>query len=569
MYSHYHYINEFIIIMIKNCTILTAICLIFSNFGFTQQIKLDLTKEYQTIVGFGGFWTKDQATIDADYMNQLMNNMGITIFRSSINWDFEPVNDNNDPSVLDESKLNYGTNSNNGKQFEFYRAVKARGGKIIVSVWSIPTWMKDFSDPTTIPDECWNCWNCPKPWTYPIPERRKMCGGVLKPEYYEEYAEYLVAYVKTVKKQTGVDIYALSLQNEPLFANPFESGVMRPKPYAQILNIVGARFEKEGLSTLFFGPESMGEYSWGTGGNQGYVNEMFNLSTAGKNYLDMFAVHGYLDGVANDFGTATGWTALYNALTVKNGKPLWMTETGNLIANNFDTGFKFAKAMHLALKFGHISGWVFWGLDGNVIVDNRVLTHTGNSMKSYYKHIKPGSISVEATTTDANVLVTAYKKGKSIVVVAINNSTSTKTVDLSTGTSTLPTEFKVYRYSANETGNLINTVTNNSFQLTGNSVTTMVYEDLTLTVDEEANLSQTIIVYPTEILNNEINVEYTGQRNLESISLISLEGKVIKNFNVNPSDKKLLLKTDGIEKGLYLLKISTDHSLKSQKIFIK
>lgn len=538
-----------------------------------QQIKIDLSKEYQTIDGFGGFgakkvWWDSAPFYDSEYITTAMENMGCSIFRTQLYFDFEPVNDNNDPNVLDESKLKFGPTSDNGKQFDFLKAITAKGAKTIVSVWTPPSWMKDFSDPKTIPDECYNCWNCPKPWTYPIPENRKMCGGVLKADMYQEYAEYLVAYIKIVKKQTGVDVYGLSIQNEPMFANPFEAAVLSPKPYAAVLKIVGDRFKKEGLTTKFFGPEHMGEYSWGSNGNEGYVNELFNLSTAGKDYLSMYSVHGYLDGVANDFGTADGWSKLYDNVTVKNGKQLWMTETGNAVPNTFDQGFKFAKGMHLALKFGHISGWVFWQLTDNAIVGNK-LTHAGAAMKSYYKYIKNGYINVESSVSDANILVTSYKKGKSLVVVAINNSTAAKTVQLSTGTTALPSSFNVYRYSANELSVAVGAVSNNSFALPANSVTTMVYEDnLNATDNSEELLAESLNIYPTAVTNNEVNVEYTGIGKIEDISLFSTDGRLIKTF-VLTNSTNLTLNTQGTDKGLYLLKINTSKGIKTKKIHIQ
>ncbi len=536
-----------------------------------QQIQINLAKEYQTITGFGGFgakkvWWDSPPFHDAEYLTQTIDNLGCSIFRTQVYFDFEPVNDNNDPNVLDESKLKFGTTSDNGKQFAFLKDVNAKGAKIIASVWTPPGWMKDFSDPTTIPDECYNCWNCPKPWSYPIPENRKMCGGSLRADMYEEFAEYLVAYVKIVKKQTGVDIYALSIQNEPLFANPFEAAVLKPKPYADLLKVVGARFKKEGLPQLFFGPEHMGEYTW-VPGNKEYVNQLFTLSTAGKDYLNMYAVHGYLDGVANDFGSATGWTSLYNEITVKNGKPLWMTETGNGVPNDFDNGFKFAKALHLALRFGHISGWVFWGISGNML-NGSTLTHTGNALKMFYKHIRPGYINVDANTSDAAILVSAYKRNKGLVVVAINNSANAKTVQLNTGSAALPDAFKVYRYSATEKGDMVNTVTNNSFALPANSVSTLVFEDNATAVEEVLNATN-LKIYPTVVENNRVNIEYSGISGLKNISLITVDGKVVKNITCNASETSVVLNTEGVQKGLYILKVSTETSVKSEKITIQ
>ena len=60
--------------------------------------------------------------------------------------------------------------------------------KLLASPWSPPVWMKDNGDTR---------------------------GGSLKPEYYPSYAKYLVKYIEEMKKQ-GINIYALTIQNEPL-----------------------------------------------------------------------------------------------------------------------------------------------------------------------------------------------------------------------------------------------------------------------------------------------------------------------------------------------------------------
>lgn len=60
--------------------------------------------------------------------------------------------------------------------------------QLIATPWSAPSWMKD---------------------------NQSTVGGRLRPEYYEHYAGYLVAYLQAYRNE-GLPIYAMSLQNEPL-----------------------------------------------------------------------------------------------------------------------------------------------------------------------------------------------------------------------------------------------------------------------------------------------------------------------------------------------------------------
>jgi O-glycosyl hydrolase len=270
--------------------------------GYAQvDVSIDQTKEYQTIEGFGGFgpakpWWESAPFYDEAYLDRTINDLGVTFFRTQIYWDGETSNDNDDPKVANASGFNFAP-----------------------TVWTPPTWMKLFDDDDRRPTECYNCYQC----TVGSPGT-EMCGGRPNPEYYDEFAEYLVTYVKTLKEKTGVDLFGISIQNEPFFANPFESNVVLPEEYADILRVVGERFQEEGLTTKFFGPEHMAEWSWGW--QTKYVNEIL-ADPLVKPHLDIYAVHGYVDGVAADYGSAEGWTALYENISLAHDKPLWMTET--------------------------------------------------------------------------------------------------------------------------------------------------------------------------------------------------------------------------------------------------
>lgn len=94
--------------------------------------------------------------------------------------------------------------------------------KIMASPWSPPLWMKTSYDAR---------------------------GGMLKPEFYEAYAKYLVRYVQEMKKE-GIDIDALTIQNEPLHPGNNPSLLMvAPDQAIFIKNNLGPAFKKAGLTT--------------------------------------------------------------------------------------------------------------------------------------------------------------------------------------------------------------------------------------------------------------------------------------------------------------------------------
>ena len=444
-------------------------------------VTIDLSQEFQTIKGFGGFgakkvWWDTPPYYDQEYLTQVIDSLGCTFIRTQIYWDGEPENDNNDPLVADKSKFNFASNSDNGKQFEFIRDMGLKNVKLLATVWTPPIWMKGL-------DEFYGTFfNNParrRPGNSELNTNCSWCGGAsgcqqvggwLKPEYYAEFAEYLVAYVKTVKEQTGVDVYAINIQNEPYFPNPFESCVVLPAEYAEILKIVGKRFSDEGLVTKLFGPEHMGEVTWGV--NNEYIKEILNDSEAGK-YLDFFAVHSYVDGVAADYGSAEGWSALHDKITVAHGKELWMTETSDFDKTGFDLGFNMAKSLYLALKFGQISGWVYWAMADYVIKDNK-LTPLGRSFQQFYRALLPGTVMVKTSTTDKDLLIVAGKKYADLAIIIINNSDTDKAINLAG--SNLPVKYRVNRTSKDENYKYLPETGNADIFIKAQSITTLYHK---------------------------------------------------------------------------------------------
>jgi glucosylceramidase len=94
--------------------------------------------------------------------------------------------------------------------------------KILGSPWSPPAWMKTSFDAR---------------------------GGMLRPEFYPVYADYLVRYIQEMKK-LGIHIDAITVQNEPLHPGNNPSLLMvAPDQGMFIKNNLGPAFKKAGLDT--------------------------------------------------------------------------------------------------------------------------------------------------------------------------------------------------------------------------------------------------------------------------------------------------------------------------------
>jgi len=102
--------------------------------------------------------------------------------------------------------------------------------KIIASPWSCPIWMKRRSlhDDTPYPS-----------WT----------SGSLMPSYYEDYARYFVMWINAMQ-DLGFDIYAVTMQNEPLNHGNSMSLYMTWQEQRDFLKTaLGPAFEEAGLDT--------------------------------------------------------------------------------------------------------------------------------------------------------------------------------------------------------------------------------------------------------------------------------------------------------------------------------
>ena len=499
---------------------------------------------------------------DQGYLNQVIDTLGCTFIRTQIYWDAEPSNDNADPLVTDWSKFKFDANTDNGKQFTFIRDLGLKGARLLATVWTPPIWMKGLAE---FHGTLWDNPVRRRPSDAELNANCAWCGGAsgcqqvggwLKPEYYEEFAEYLVAYVKKVKEQTGVDVWGINIQNEPYFANPFESCVVIPEEYADILKTVGERFAAEGITAKLFGPEHMGEVSWGV--NNEYIKEILEDETV-KPYLSFYAIHSYVDGVAPDYGSAIGWTALYDKIVETHGKELWMTETSDFDKQGFDLAFNMARSLYLGLRFGRISGWVYWAMADYVIKNNK-LTPLGRAFQQYYRFLLPGTMMVKTESTDNDLLVVAGKKDDIVVIIVINNSGQDKSVNLQ-GTG-IPSEFNLFRTSATENFRQLPTSVTNDILLKANSISTFCNGDLP--TRQESLSSSPIEVFPNPVLQQLFIRNAKGY----TLSLLNLQGHCLKTQTL--SDPEQQIDISGMGAGLYFVNLQgSAHRLTRKLIIMK
>jgi O-glycosyl hydrolase len=401
-----------------------------------SEVSINENVRFQEITGFGGFgaqdvyWSQGPFSSPA-FINNMVNDLGISILRDELPTSFELVNDNNDPLVTDLSKYNLtvqpeGHHQPLGARINYFKELKAAGVKtFIASVWSPPIWMKhnnQLGNGTTNQ-------NSAPPYSITPGSNTNQ----LKTEMYDEFAEMCVAYIRILKKEADIDLYALGIQNEPRFSQFYQSCVYNGEALKNLLKVVGKRFKDENIQTKIFLPEDIGFLQ----GIEGMIKPTLDDPTA-RVYADIVAVHGYdLDGVTANSPNAQTWQKMYNWGAAYN-KPLWMTETSGY-ENNYSGALSLAKAMFTALKHGNVSAWVFWTLSTSNLDAYSLISSAGVKSKRYfisknfYRFIRPGAVRVEAVSPESeNIFALAFQhvNENTKTVVLLNDQTSSKVVKL-------------------------------------------------------------------------------------------------------------------------------------------
>jgi glucuronoarabinoxylan endo-1,4-beta-xylanase len=229
----------------------------------------------------------------------------------------------------------------------------------------------------------------------------------LKSSSYGAYAQHLNDFT-TYLRNNGVNLYAISVQNEPDYATDWTWWTS-----AEIV-----KFLKENagsISTKVIAPESFQ-----------YVKSMsdpiLNDSAALAN-VDIIGAHLYGTPYAN---------FPYPLFKQKGaGKELWMTEV--YYPNSTDSADAWPGALdvgehiHHAMVDAEFQAYVWWYLRrsyGPMREDGQI-SKRGAMMAHFARFVRPGYARIDATANPAtNVYVSAYRSGDTVVIVAVNKNTS-------------------------------------------------------------------------------------------------------------------------------------------------
>ncbi|HZF65191.1 MAG TPA: hypothetical protein VEZ55_11925 [Chitinophagaceae bacterium] len=410
----------------------------------STSVAIDRSTKYQNIDGFGFFgaqdvWWESASKMYSDaWATQVIEDLGLTIWRN----EYYPPST---PSRGQDADWNKQKPVVEGLS----KIAKEKNVplKFIFTVWSPPADMKVALDADNNPIA-----------GVPHPQGVRN-GGTLDPAKYVEFGNWLADGIQ-LYKNSGVDVYAISPQNEPFFKQPdFNSNFYKPqKWYGEMLKnsmpVVKARFP----NVKIFGSENMLGIEAGKDRQWFYHDNLMKDAAALQNF-DIWAVHGYVEGVTP---TATSemaklWTTAKNEHMIPSGKPFWMTETSGYSDSWRDSrvgkagALDLGMAIHAALYFGNASAWVWWqGSELGSINEYNLMQGTGKGKKyfvskQFYRFIRPNAKMVKVTYDEGvKVLASAFEHSQmgAFTVVLINNSD--KKVKVSLTGENIPATFDMY-----------------------------------------------------------------------------------------------------------------------------
>jgi glucuronoarabinoxylan endo-1,4-beta-xylanase len=235
------------------------------------------------------------------------------------------------------------------------------------------------------------------------------------------YATHLNDFVSFMKGQ-GVDLYAISVQNEPDFGAQAGWGSWTAAScHDFILNF------RATITTKLMSCESFNY-------NKTYYDPVLNDPAALAN-TDLFGTHLYGTAVAN---------YPYPLFDQKSGgKERWMTEhytDSTTDADSWPNALGVATEMHHAMVDAQFNAYVWWYIVRSYgpIKAPGTVSKRGWCMAQFSKFIRPGFHRVDATASPmSGVFLSAYASASDVVAVIVNTNTSAASLRVSVAGSSI------------------------------------------------------------------------------------------------------------------------------------
>lgn len=387
-------------------------------------IIVDTLKTYQTFVGIGGAITDASAEIYASLPKKTQQELLNAYYDADLGIGYSLIRTN--MNSCDFSTKSYTYVKDNDKTLSSFdikpdqkykiplikKALEKAGGNIPVyfSPWSPPAWMKDNNN--------------------------MLHGGKLLPEYYQTWADYYVKFIQEYEK-TGIPIWGLSVQNEPMAVQIWESCIYTSEEERDFVKFnLGPTLWKNGMkdkkviiwdhnrdlmyerASVALRDKEAAKYIWGVGFHwyetwSGTGMNFNNLKVTQEAFPDKNLI--FTEGCAEDFNKAR-----INA---------W--ELGEKYAysmiNDFNCGTVAWTDWNILLdeKGGpnHVGNYCFAPVHADTKKGELIYTNAYWYIGHFSKFIKPGAKRVLTSSNRANLHFVAFKNPDNSVVLVLMNQT--------------------------------------------------------------------------------------------------------------------------------------------------
>lgn len=428
-------------------------------------VEIDPSERFQTIDGIGGSAANEselRGMPEPDrsaVMDLVFGDLEPSVVRVKPRPSIEPSNDDADPATTDLA--NFVRPDDHLWQLD---EIALRGDPMrIAAIWTPPAWMKTTG--------------------------QESHGGSLLPGMQPELAEFFSAYLGFIAR-AGHRIDALSIQNEPEAASPWDSNTYDPVSYADTLEVVAQRLASDGHDVALVSPDNA-ILSFTL-----LYHQLVQTRPTAMARLRAIAFHIY-QGEYYDFAAHEASLDLF-AATAPPGIARWMTEYSNTTGigyGSWEEGLAQARLVHAALVRG-TSMYVMWNLyrpggpgEALVVIPTRAgvggftVTPKYWTLRQFTKWVRPGAVRIAASVADPELLVSAYRDDAAsrTVAVLINPSAEARWVLVEGGD--LDRAPLLVRSSETEQGREVGEETRDRFgtraiRLPASSVTTAVWPDL-------------------------------------------------------------------------------------------
>jgi glucuronoarabinoxylan endo-1,4-beta-xylanase len=294
-------------------------------------------------------------------------------------------------------------------------AVVKHGGKVWAAPWSPPANMKDNNNVNN--------------------------GGHLLAANYEAWASVLAAFPAYYKQQSGVDLYALSPQNEPDFTASYQSCLYDKTQMNNFIKVLGPKLAAltPPVGVLAAEPDV-----W---------NNLWNGDNYGTAILGDATVSSLVTVLAtHDYGSNVNSTTRPAPPAGANmTHRVWQTEITYSSGAAINAGLDIARGIYAAVTGGGVNGWLYWWTQafmdgGNASNPPKRVYAMGN----FSKFVRPGYVRVGVTGAPTGVQIVPFVNpgDGTLAIVALNSGTSAQSISFFVSGSGWPGTVTPYVTSA-------------------------------------------------------------------------------------------------------------------------